>query len=154
MATRSGSCSALLVIDVQVAFVAAAWERERIVGNVALAVRRAREAGIPLVWVQHHDDEVKRDTPEWQWVPELQPLPGEVCVHKRFNSAFEDTDLLSDLDEKGVSHIFLAGVATNWCVRATAYGALERGFDVTLLSDAHTTQSMELSSGRVVGRVT
>lgn len=117
MATRSGTVSVLLVVDVQVGVVAAAWERERIVGNVALAVRRAREAGVPVVWVQHHDQELKRDTPEWQWVPELQPADGEARVDKSFNSAFEHTDLLAVLDRQGVSRVFLAGAATNWCIR-------------------------------------
>ena len=90
------------------------------------------------------------DTPGWQWVPELQPADGEAQVHKSFNSAFEDTDLLALLDRHAVSRIFLAGAATNWCIRATAYGALDRGFDVTLLSDAHTTESIELSPHQVV----
>jgi len=150
MATRPGNASALLVVDVQVGVVASAWDRDRIVGNVALAVRRAREAGVPLVWVQHHDEELLRDSPEWQWVPELAPRDDEVRVHKRFNSAFEDTALLTELDRLQVSRIFLAGAATNWCIRATAYGALDRGFDVTVLGGAHTTEDMELESGRVV----
>lgn len=150
MSTRPGSGSALLVVDVQVGVVAQAWERDRIVGNVSLAVRRAREAGVPVVWVQHHDKELKRDSPDWQWVPELEPLPGEVRIHKSYNSSFENTELGAALDHLGVGRIFLAGAATNWCVRATAYGALDRGYDVTLLSDAHTTQDMELEPGRVV----
>lgn len=150
MTTRSASGSALLVVDVQVGLVADAWDRDRIVGNVATAVRRAREAGVPVVWVQHHDDELKRDSPAWQWVPALDPQPAELRIHKAYNSAFEGTALLPELDRLGVGHVFLAGAATNWCIRATAYGALERGFDVTLISDGHTTQDMELAPGRVV----
>ena len=150
MSTRSGSVSALLVVDVQVGVVANAWDRDRVVGNVALAVRRAREAGLAIVWVQHADGNLVRDTPAWRWVPELAPSPDDLLVHKQHNSAFEGTELLSDLDRLGVSRIFLAGAATNWCIRATAYRALERGFDVTLLSDAHTTESMEVEPGTVV----
>ena len=150
MATRTGSRAALLVVDVQVGVVDQAWDRDRIVGNASLAVRRARDAGVPVVWVQHHDEELKRDTPAWQWVPELEPLTGEVRIHKSYNSAFESTDLLPELDRLGVASIYLAGAATNWCIRATAYAALERGYDVSLLSDAHTTQDMEIESGRIV----
>jgi nicotinamidase-related amidase len=150
MSTRSGSGSALLVVDVQVGVVAQAWDRNRVVGNVALAVRRAREAGVPIIWVQHHDEELKRESPAWQWVPELEPVPGEVRIHKGYNSSFENTELVAELDRLGIGRIFLAGAATNWCIRATAYGALDRGFDVTLLSDAHTTEDMELAPGRVV----
>lgn len=123
--------------------------RDRIIGNVCLAVRRAREAGVPVVWVQHHE-ELLRDSDAWQWVPELEPLGEELRIHKSHNSAFENTTLLPELDRLGIARIFLAGAATNWCIRATAYGALERGFDVTLLSDAHMTRVMEVAPGRVV----
>lgn len=150
MPTRPGSNSALVVVDVQVGVVADAFERDRIVGNVALAVRRAREAGVPVIWVQHEGDDLKRGTPRWEWAPELVPAEGEHRIHKRYNSSFEDTDLLPHLEENGVSRIFLAGAATNWCIRATAYGALDRGFDLTLVGDAHTTGDMELGPGRVV----
>jgi nicotinamidase-related amidase len=150
MTTRSGSAAALLVIDVQVGVVASAWDRDRIIGNVSLAVERARQAGVPVIWVQHESEKLKRDSAAWQWVPALEPLAGELRVHKRYNSAFENTELLAELDRRGVAKLFLAGAATNWCIRATAYGALERGFDVTLLSDAHMTQDMELAPGQVV----
>ncbi len=150
MAIRRGSQSALVVVDVQVGVVAPAWDRERILSNVVLAVRRAREASFPIVWVQHHDEELQRDTPAWQWVPELEPRAGELRIHKSYNSSFEDTELSVELERLGVSRILLAGAATNWCIRATAYGALERGYDLTLLSDAHMTRDMELEPGRLV----
>lgn len=150
MSTRTGTRSALLVIDVQVGVVAGAWDRDRIVGNIALAVQRAREAAVPVIWVQHHDGELVRDSAPWQWVPELDPGATELCIHKSYNSAFEGTELLAALDHLAVGRVFLAGAATNWCIRATAYAALERGFDVTLLSDAHTTEDMAIAPGQTV----
>lgn len=150
MSIRPRTESALLVVDVQVGVVAGAWQRDAIVGHIAIAVARARAAGAAVIWVQHQDDELPPDTPAWQWVPELQPQPGELRLHKRFNSAFEDTPLLAALDRLGVGHLVLAGAATNWCIRATAFGALERGFDLTLVGDGHTTVDLELAPGRVV----
>lgn len=47
-------------------------------------------------------------------------------------------------------HIVLAGAATNWCIRATAYGALDRGYDLTLIEDARTTADMESESGATI----
>ena len=44
----------------------------------------------------------------------------------------------------------MAGAATNWCIRATAYGALDRGYDLTLIKDAHTTGTMDLGDGVIV----
>ena len=148
MATvREGNQAALLVVDVQVGVVKGAWESERIVGNVALAVERARAQGVPVIWVQHADEDLVQGSPEWQWAPELVPAAGERLIHKSFNSSFEQTSLDADLAKLGTTHIVLAGCATNWCIRATAYGALERGYDLTLVKDAHTTKTMDLENG-------
>jgi nicotinamidase-related amidase len=117
---------------------------------VARAVQRARNEQAPVIWVQHADDDLPQGSPQWQWVPELAPAPDEGQIHKRFNSAFEETGLEAALAEMGSTHIVLAGAATNWCIRATAYGALDRGYDLTLLKDAHTTGSMEFDDGATI----
>lgn len=87
---------------------------------------------------------------EWQMAPELIPLPGETRIRKNFNPSFEKTALEEILAEYGASHIILAGAATNWCIRATAYAALDRGYDLTLLTDAHTTETMEMENGLTI----
>ena len=151
MATiRDGKQPVLLVVDVQVGVVAGAWEADRAVGSIARAVVRARTAGVPVVWVQHSDEELPHGSPKWQLVPELTPAPDEAVVHKHFNSSFEDTILEDELARLGATHIVLAGTATNWCVRATAYGALDRGYDLTLLTDAHTTEDLVVADGRII----
>ena len=148
MATvREGNRAVLLVVDVQLGVMREAWDAARVVGNVVRAVERARERGVPVVWVQQTDDDLPEGSPQWQWVPELAPAAGERRIRKRFNSAFEATPLEHELDGLGATHIVLAGAATNWCIRATAYGALERGYDLTLVEDAHTTETMELDDG-------
>lgn len=148
MATvREGSKAALMVVDVQVGVMVDAWDATRVIGNVAVAVTRARAEGVPVVWVQHADEDLPRESAQWQWVPELAPAEGERRIHKQFNSSFEQTKLEAVLSELGVSHLVLAGAATNWCIRATSYGALERGYDVTLVSDGHTTETMRLEDG-------
>ena len=149
MATiREGNKAVLLVVDVQVGVMGEAWDSPRIIANVARAVERARGEGVPVVWVQHSDEEgLPYGSSEWQWVPELVPAEGELLLHKKFNSSFEGTELADELAKLGATHIALAGAATNWCIRATAYGALERGYDLTLIEDAHTTGTMDLGSG-------
>jgi len=148
MATvREGNKAVLLVVDVQVGVMNEAWDSPRIIKNVARAVERARSQGVPVLWVQHTDQDLPEASPQWQWVPELQPAEGETRIHKQFNSSFEETTLEDDLARLGASHVVLAGAATNWCIRATAYGALDRGYDLTLIEDAHTTGTMELDSG-------
>jgi len=151
MATiREGRRSVLLVVDVQVDVMRNAWDAPRVVGNVALAVERARAQGVPVVWVQHEDADMPQGSAGWQWVPGLAPGEGEARVFKRYNSSFEDTPLEPELARLGATRIVLAGAMTNWCIRATAYAALERGYDLTLVRDAHTTAAIERRDGSVV----
>lgn len=151
MATiRSGTGTALVIVDVQAGVVARAVDCARTIQNIVLTIDRARQAGIPVIWVQHNDQEPVRDSAAWQLVPEMTPRPGDHQVHKNFNSAFEATGLEDVLCRLGVTRIVLAGAATNWCIRATAYAALERGYDLMLVSDAHLTESIERADGRVI----
>lgn len=148
MATvREGNKGVLLVVDVQVGVMSEAWDAPRIIENLTHAVERARAHGVPVIWVQHSDQNLPYGSPEWQLVPELVPAEGEPLIHKQFNSAFEQTPLEQELANLGATHIALAGAATNWCIRATAYGALDRGYDLTLIKDAHTTGTIELENG-------
>ena len=148
MATvREGTAPVLLVVDVQVGVMRDAWESPRVIRNVCRTVERARAEGVPVLWVQHSDADLPEGSERWQLVPELVPAAGEPVLHKHFNSSFEQTPLDEELARLGATHIVLAGAATNWCIRATAYGALERGYDLTLVKDAHTTGSMELGNG-------
>lgn len=154
MATvREGNKGVLIVVDVQVGVMGESWDAARIIKNVARAVERARAQGVPVIWVQHADKDLVYGSPEWHWVPALAPAEGEPVLHKQFNSSFEQTALDEELARLGATHIALAGAATNWCIRATAYGALERGYDLTLIKDAHTTGTMELDNGVTIEAV-
>ena len=148
MATvREGNKPVLVVVDVQVGVMGDAWDGPRVIANVSKAVERARAKGVPVFWVQHSDKDLVHGSPDWQWVPELTPAPGEIRIDKSFESSFEQTELEPQLAKLGATHISLAGAKSNWCIRATAYGALDRGYDLTLVKDAHTTSSMDLGDG-------
>ena len=147
---RHGNQPTLVVVDVQVGVMAESWDSARAIKNVARAVERARERRVPVLWVQHESEDLPRDSSSWQLVHELVPRVGEKLVHKRFPSSFEETDLEVCLAQLGTTHIVLAGAQTNWCIRATAYAALDRGYDLTLVKDAHTTSTIDLGDGSKV----
>ena len=130
--------TALVVIDVQNDVVGAAYRRDAVVANIAAIVDKARAQRVPVVWVRHHDDELEMGSDEWQIVPELVPAPDERIVEKAFGDAFEDTDMESVLAGLGVGRLVVAGAETDACVRSTLHGAFTRGYDATLVSDAHT----------------
>jgi nicotinamidase-related amidase len=148
MATlREGNKAALIIVDMQVGVTAQAWDWSRVTANVSRVVERARAQSVPVIWVQHESDEMPNGSSPWQLVAELQPAANEARVYKKFNSSFEHTDLDDQLARLSATHIVLAGAMTNWCIRATAYGALDRGYDLTLVKDAHTTADIDLGDG-------
>jgi nicotinamidase-related amidase len=132
----------VVVVDVQNGVVAGAPRRDEVVANINDLVTRARAADVPVVWVQHQSEELPEGSEQWQYVPELQIGDGEPVVHKRYGDSFEDTDLEEALAARGVGHLIVAGAQTDACVRATLHGAFTRGYDATLVADAHTTEDL------------
>jgi nicotinamidase-related amidase len=134
--------TALLVVDVQNGVVAHAHQRDEVVAHIRSLVDKARAEHVPVVWVQHSDDGLQPDTPEWQYVPELPVADGEPLVHKRFGDSFEDTTLEAELAARGVGRVVVTGAQSDACIRATLHGAFVRGYDTVLVGDAHTTEDL------------
>ena len=134
--------TALLVIDVQNGVVAGAHQRDTVVANVGTLVDKARQERVPVVWVQHSDEQLERGSEEWRIVPELAPNEAEPRVEKHYGDAFEDTNLETVLSGLGVGRLVVTGAQTDECVRSTIHGAFVRGYDTTLVGDAHTTEDL------------
>ena len=132
--------TALLVIDVQNGVVGGTHERDAVVANVGSLVEKARRAEVPVVWVQQTDENLANGSDDWQIVPELTPADAEPHVEKDYADAFEDTTLETVLSGLGVGRLVVAGAQTDECIRSTLHGAIVRGYDATLVSDAHTTE--------------
>ena len=132
--------TALLVIDVQQGVVAGNHDRDAVVANVGSLVEKARREDVPVVWVQHSDEGLERGTDRWRIVSELAPAEAEPLVEKNYGDSFEDTTLESVLAGLGVGRLVVVGAQTDACVRSTLHGAFARGYDATLVSDAHTTE--------------
>jgi nicotinamidase-related amidase len=120
--------TALLVVDVQHGVVEAAHERDTVVANIARLVDKARQEHVPVVWVRHSDEQLATGSDEWQ------------IVEKNYGDSFEDTILESVLSGLGVGRLVVVGAQTDACIRSTLHGAFVRGYDATLVSDAHTTE--------------
>lgn len=134
--------TALLVIDVQNGVVGDSHDRDAVVGNIGTLVDRARDAGVDVVWVQHNSDELVAESEPWHYVPELVRLDSEPLVQKAYGDSFEATELESLLAERGVGRLVVAGAQTDACIRSTLHGAFTRGYDTTLVTDAHTTEDL------------
>lgn len=132
--------TALVVIDAQKGVMADTYQRDAVVANIGTLVDKAREAGTSIIWVQHSGEQLERGSDAWEYVPELVRRESEPLVHKTFPDSFEDTDLEEVFADAGVGRLVVAGAQTDECIRSTIHGALVRGYDVTLVGDAHTTE--------------
>ncbi len=134
--------TALMVIDVQNGVMAGAVDRDGVVSRIGSLVEQARRGGTPVVWVQHSSEELPQGSSQWEFIAELKQLGAEPVVHKRFGDSFEDTDLESVLADAKVGRLVVTGAQSDACIRSTIHGAFVRGYDVTLVSDAHTTEDL------------
>jgi nicotinamidase-related amidase len=131
--------TALLVIDVQNGVVKDAYERNLVVANVSSLIEKARLERVPVVWVQHSSEQLPRGSNDWQIVAELTRNDAEPLIEKLYGDAFENTNLETVLSRFGIGRLIVVGAETDACIRSTLHGAFVRGYDATLVSDAHTT---------------
>lgn len=134
--------SALVIIDVQMAmFMEAAkpYRGDEVVANICTLLNKAREKGIPVVFVQHDDEEMPRGSAQWQLHTALVPLDGEYHAYKQTRDSFYQTELDGILKGLGVDTLFFCGLQTEYCVNATCSRAYTLGYRSYLASDGHTT---------------
>lgn len=134
--------TAVLVVDVQNGVVEGAHDRAAVVANIGSLVEKARRDGVPVVWIQDSGGQIVKGSDAWQIVPELDPADAEPHIDKHYGDSFEDTPLETVLSDLGVGRLLVVGAETDACVRSTLHGAFVRGYDTTLVSDAHTTSDL------------
>ena len=147
--TEPGSTlpTALLVIDVQEAMFGPGkqppvFRAEEVLANIAILLSRARSAGAKVIYIQHHDQvdpALQPGQPGFAIRAAIAPEPGESVVVKRICDAFTQTNLEQVLRAAGIRRLVSCGIQSDFCVDAASRGAMNRGFDVILASDAHTT---------------
>jgi nicotinamidase-related amidase len=133
--------TALLVIDMQEAVLAGCADADGVIARINDLSRRATEVGVPVIFIQHEDDELVKGSSGWRLAESLDRGDGAIVVEKTYRDSFEATDLQSLLDRRGVRRLVVTGAHSDFCVQTTALSALVRGFDVVLVRDGHTTVS-------------
>jgi nicotinamidase-related amidase len=136
--------TALLVIDVQQGLIdEGAYKADSLLANLNSLTARARNAHVPVIYVQHDAgdprDSLHPTNPGHEIVQSIAPRQGELVLNKNTPSAFESTPLQKELDALGIHKLIVAGMQTDECINATTRSAVKLGYDVTLVSDAHTT---------------
>jgi nicotinamidase-related amidase len=139
--------AALVVIDLQNDVLDGCVRVDPVLAATRTLLTGARAAGVPVVWVQHQGPGLERDTDGWRIHPALDPSPGEPVVAKSYRDAFAGTTLRATLGD--ADHLVLCGAQTDYCVRTTAQRAAADGYDLTWVTDAHTTYDVPTADGVV-----
>jgi nicotinamidase-related amidase len=146
--------TALLIIDAQVGLLDEAYRRDDVVTTIADLIARAHRSATPVIYVQHDGDPdggLAVGSPGWQIHPALAPRAGDLVIRKRSSDSFYETPLQEELDARGIRRLVIGGMKTEMCVDTTSRVAVSRGYDVTLVGDAHTTTDTDaLPAARMI----
>ena len=139
------SNTALLIMDVQLGMFKESdpvHQSDELLATINDLITRARDAGIPVIYVQHSggdDHLLEPDSPGWPIHPAVVPTKGELVIHKRHPDSFQGTCLQRELGIREIKNLIVAGIQTEYCVDTTCRRAYSLGYDVTLVQDAHST---------------
>ena len=146
--------AALPVIDVRRAVVEGSVDVPAVIGRINALLEQAREKDAPIIFVQHEeadDPALSNGSPGWQLADGLDYRPTDTVVAKRYRDSFADTTLEELLEQSGASRLVVTGSQSDYCDQTTALSALPHGYDVTLVSDAHTTCATGPGDGDIDG---
>jgi nicotinamidase-related amidase len=148
---------ALVIIDVQKGM----WENPDyppyddvgVLDRIASLIARARTAGAPILYVQHHNlDEPKHPfkpgLPGYPFHEKIAPQPGDDVTVKHKSSAFHGTDFDTKLKARRIDHLIVTGMQSEFCVNSAIRGAYERDYKITLVSDAHSTGDTRIAKAK------
>lgn len=136
--------TALLIIDVQSALCSgdhAVFESQRVVDRVNQVSEKARSAGVPVILMQHESPSgsLERGSDGWKLDSRLVVDDADLVLAKKAADAFHRTNLQAELERRGITHLIICGMQSEFCVDTTTRRALALGYPVTLVSDAHST---------------
>ena len=135
--------SALLVVDVQNDVVAGSPNRDEVVANISTLVEQGAQRGIPVIWVQHHDDDLPQGSDGGSTCPKLQREDRAAGPQGVGRLVRGDRRSRTCWPQHKVGRLVVTGAQTDACIRSTLHGAITRGYDATLVSDAHTTEDLD-----------
>lgn len=139
--------TALLVIDVQEIMFGhddepPVFEHERLIDNINVLLANARSSGAEVIYVRHTHprfDLMQPGSPLWEIRAAITPEPGERIIDKDVCDSFATTDLEQILSDAGHETFVTCGIQTDYCVGSATRSGLNRGFNVILAGDAHST---------------
>jgi len=137
--------AALLIIDVQIIMFheqVHLYQPEELLANLNDLISRARSAGAPVIYIQQCGAEgspIAPGSPGWPIHPAIAPATDDLVIQKHFPDSFFETSLQTELDNRGIKKLIVAGLQSEYCIDTTCRRAFSMGYKITLVEDAHST---------------
>ncbi|MFB7141464.1 cysteine hydrolase family protein [Gottfriedia sp. NPDC056225] len=148
--------TALFVIDVQ-AFMFnesdPVYNGEKLLHNIKILIDKARASNTPIFYIQHSEEgsPLEYGTPGWEIQSDIAPSETDIIIHKETPDSFFKTNLSEELSKLDIHHLVMAGIQTELCVDTTTRSAFGKGYEVTLITDAHSTWNSDgLSAEQII----
>jgi nicotinamidase-related amidase len=144
---------ALLIIDVQKGLVKGAYREQEVLAAISQSIARIRERKGLIIFIQHCSsgwEPLKKGNEGWAVHASLDMQDGDHFIEKEASDSFYESGLDELLQSNGITHVFVTGLQSEYCVDATCRAALSKGYGVTLVSDAHTTGDAHLSAASII----
>ena len=144
--------TALIIIDMQKGFFEPAdpvYNANTLIDNVNKLINLAREARAKIMFIQHNGTKnhpVEEATEGWQLAQKVNVTPDDIKITKSYPDAFLNTSLNEYLNKYGIKKLIIAGLKTEYCIDTTCRRAYSLGYEVTLVSDAHSTYDSQIIS--------
>lgn len=134
--------TALLVIDVQRAIFTRpnpVFNSYKVIELINALVDRAHLYGVTVVYIQHSNKTIlQKGSDGWKLHPDIKPTSKDLLLFKEQGDSFIGTTLQGDMEARSIENLLITGLVTNQCVRATALGGLNRGYNVFLVQGGHS----------------
>ncbi|MEX2116715.1 MAG: cysteine hydrolase family protein [Bacteroidota bacterium] len=146
--------TAVLIVDVQLGMfespiIPSVCGGNELLTRISSLLSKARTAQLPIFFIQHNGGKghpLEPGTAGWPIHPAIMPTERDVVIQKLTSDSFKDTQLHQQLQTLGVGRLIVAGIQTEFCVDTTCRRGFSLEYDVTLVSDAHSTWDTEVLS--------
>jgi nicotinamidase-related amidase len=149
--------TALLIIDVQVGMFIDDFpvhQGTQLLENIKQLISKARATNTPIFFIQHNEPagrQLEYGSKDWEIHPEISPTEIDIIIHKTTPDSFYNTPLEEELKKQSIKQLVLTGIQTDLCVDTTTRRAFSNNYELTLVSDAHSTfDSDELNAQQII----
>jgi nicotinamidase-related amidase len=130
---------ALMIIDLQKAYYDDETKKsmDNACGFINAVIPLFRKKNLPIIWVQHIDEEDGSESGKvgFEFIEQLKPHSNDYRVQKRYRNTFNKTNCLEIIRKENIDTVIITGYRAEFCIQGTTIGALDQDLVPILLKN-------------------